>query len=131
MNLSALPDLAIPAEVANVLRCSPRFVQAECAAGRLGARKIAGRFLIPREAVVDYLELMKVNEKCQNVTQGLDSTGGTKIEYGKSSGVKRDAQSANLRAQLITEKLLESSRNTSQVASVTHLSSARKNRKNV
>ncbi|TWA71855.1 hypothetical protein FBZ84_101121 [Azospirillum baldaniorum] len=37
-----LPDLSTPQEVASVLRCSPRFVQDECKAGRLNAALSAG-----------------------------------------------------------------------------------------
>ena len=128
-DIASLPELALPAEVARALRCSTRYIQAECAAGRLGARKIAGRFLIPRDAVSDYLEQQKVTDKCQKETQGQNSSSEKRAEIGKSSGMSRDAQSANLRAQLITQKLLESSRNTSPAASVIHLSSARKNPK--
>ena len=129
MNLSGLPELAVPAEVARALRCSTRFVQAECAAGRLGARKIAGRFLVAREDVQSYLEQMKVNETCQKETRERDSTGEKTEMSGKSSGMKRDANAANLRLQMIMEKQRGNSQNSLPVASVIHLSAAHKGQK--
>ncbi|HLO76526.1 MAG TPA: helix-turn-helix domain-containing protein [Magnetospirillum sp.] len=51
-----LPELATPEEVAEVFRCSARFIKNECTAGRMGAAKVAGKYLITREDAQAYLD---------------------------------------------------------------------------
>ena len=60
LRIADLPELATPAEVANVLRCSPRFIHEECRAGRFGTSLVAGRYLITPVDVREYLAERRV-----------------------------------------------------------------------
>lgn len=51
-----MPELATPEEVAEVFRCSARYIKNECTAGRMGAAKVAGKYLITREDARAYLD---------------------------------------------------------------------------
>ncbi len=60
LKISDLPDLALPAEVAAVLRCSKAFIQNECKTGRMKSSKVAGKHLITQDAVRIYMEENRV-----------------------------------------------------------------------
>lgn len=55
-SIDDLPELATPEEVAEVFRCSARYIKNECTAGRMGAAKVAGKYLIFREDARAYLD---------------------------------------------------------------------------
>lgn len=115
--LSDLPELAVPAEVARVLRCSPRYVQQQCADGKMDCRMVAGRYLITRDAVADYLKRQTVTP-CRNATQEHGSNGAKNGAAGKSSGTSAGAGSGVQRALQAAKRLRDSSRNTSATSSV-------------
>ncbi|WP_425290402.1 helix-turn-helix domain-containing protein [Azospirillum palustre] len=66
--IDELPDLATPAEVAEVLRCSSRFVSDECKKGRMGATYVAGRYLIAPADVRTYLAERAVTRSVPTVS---------------------------------------------------------------
>lgn len=107
-NILALPDLATPQEVAGVLRCTKRFIQAEIAAGRLGASKVAGRYLVTPNAVAAYIERQKV---CPSKTEAPVSITAKTAESGKSSGSSMVDDAAKARALATAEKLIKRSAN--------------------
>lgn len=110
--LSELPELAVPAEVAKVLRCSARYVQQQCADGKLDCRLVAGRYLIARDAVADYLKRQTVTP-CRNATQEHGSNGAMSAAAGRSSGTTVAPGSAAQRALEAAKKLRGSSPSTS------------------
>jgi len=55
-SIDDLPELATPEEVAEVFRCSARYIKNECTAGRMGAAKVAGKYLITRHDAQAYLD---------------------------------------------------------------------------
>ncbi|MBF0324233.1 MAG: helix-turn-helix domain-containing protein [Alphaproteobacteria bacterium] len=55
-SIDDLPELATPEEVAEVFRCSSRYIKNECTAGRMGAAKVAGKYLITRQDARAYLD---------------------------------------------------------------------------
>lgn len=59
-SIDDLPDMATPEEVAQVLRCSARYIKDQCAAGAIAAAKVANKYLITRDDVRAYLERCKV-----------------------------------------------------------------------
>lgn len=59
-SIDDLPELATPEEVAEVFRCSARYIKNECTAGRMGAAMIAGKYLIARDDARTYLDRAKV-----------------------------------------------------------------------
>ena len=98
-----LPDMATVADVAAVLRCSKSYVQAECKAGKIACRKIAGRFLIRPAAVLAYFEEQAV--PCQSETEAPGSTGEQTGKSGKSDGSSEVENARNRRALKIAAKL--------------------------
>lgn len=64
-SIDDLPELATPEEVAEVFRCSARYIKNECTAGRMGAAIIAGKYLIAREDARTYLDRAKVTVKVE------------------------------------------------------------------
>ena len=113
IDLSRLPELASPAEVAEVLRCSKRYVQSLCADGRLGAKLIASRYLILRSAVDAFLAEADV-VPCPSATQVPISNGVKIVKAGKSSGTSGVPGDASPALQEIAESLINSSRSTSR-----------------
>lgn len=106
--ISSLPDLATPQEVASVLRCTARFVQAEIVAGRLGASKIAGRYLVSPAAVAAYIERQQVPS--QDRMRGQGAAGGKTTCSGKPSGASEAFSSARQRAHEVALRLRQSGR---------------------
>lgn len=64
-SIDDLPELATPEEVAEVFRCSSRYIKNECTAGKITAGKIAGKYLIPREEARAYLDRATVKASPQ------------------------------------------------------------------
>ncbi|CCC99412.1 protein of unknown function [Azospirillum baldaniorum] len=93
--ITDLPDLATPLEVAAVLRCSSRFVQDECKAGRLHATLVAGRYLIAPDDVRAYLTERRT---CRDATKALTSTGMKGARAGTSAGSKTERRGSVPRA---------------------------------
>lgn len=102
----SLPDLATPQEVACVLRCTKRFVQAEIAAGRLEASRVAGRYLVTPDAVAAYIERQKV---CPSRTEAPASITAKIAESGRSSGSSMADDAAKARALATAETLIRRS----------------------
>lgn len=92
-SILALPDLATPQEVA---------------AGRLGASKVAGRYLVTPNAVAAYIERQKV---CPSKTEAPGSITAKTAESGKSSGSSMVNDAAKARALATAEKLIKRSAN--------------------
>jgi len=112
-----LPPLATPAEVARALRCSPRYIQQECAAGRMKSRQIAGRYLITADDVAAYLDRQKVKVKvkpCPSGTPEPASNGETTDASGKSSGTNGAGAGESQRVLTIADQLIANSGNTSR-----------------
>lgn len=116
--IANLPELATPSEVARVLRCSPRYVQNQCARGNIKAAIIAGRYLITRDAVTDYLNRQKVRP-CRSETQELGSSGVRTALSGRSSGTREAADDVGAQALMIANKLIKSSQRSSSKAEST------------
>lgn len=109
--ITDLPDLATPSEVASVLRCRARTVQNECRVGRIAYTRIAGRYLISREAVYDYLKERTV--PCQSGTKAPTLTGGKTEKSGRFDGSIVAVDARVQRALQTAAKLKPSSRNIS------------------
>jgi hypothetical protein len=105
--LSNLPDLATPAEVAQVLRCSARYVNGLCARAQLESNFVAGRYLITRESVKMFLGATKI---CLKETPEPRLSGGRSAMYGKLSGTSVEDVAADRRVQETVSRLLKSSR---------------------
>ncbi|MCM8734629.1 helix-turn-helix domain-containing protein [Azospirillum sp. A1-3] len=105
-----LPDLATPLEVAAVMRCSSRFVQDECKAGRLNATLVAGRYLIAPDDVRAYLTDRRT---CRNETKARTSTSTTAGRSGTSGGSKMAKHGSAQRALETVAELRASLRGTS------------------
>ncbi len=112
-SLVDLPELATPAEVAQVLRCSVRTVQSLCASGKIGACQPAGRYLMTRAAVAAYLEATKVTP-CPNATPVPGLSGAKTGKSGKSSSTSGAPENADQRALRIATSLSSSSSSSSQ-----------------
>jgi excisionase family DNA binding protein len=104
MKMSDLPDLATPAEVAAVLRCSARFVQKQCDDRKIGHSKVAGKYLIPPAEVIAYVERQKVSP-CQDQTKAPNSNSVTTVVSMKSSGAQAVGDAAYQRALETAVKL--------------------------
>ena len=113
--IDSLPDLAIPSEVAQVLRCSPAYVQNRCKTGEIEATYVAGRYLITPTAVREYLERQRV--KCQEETKGPAFTGALTKTSGKFDGSSMVENARNQRALASAAKLKKHSRNSSSATS--------------
>lgn len=111
MKLADLPELATPAEVAQVLRCSKRTVQQLAARGGIRAMFVAGKYLIPPDAVREYLDGQVV--KCQSAMPAPGSNGAKNGKPGKSSGSTEASVAGNPQVPPIVQSLISSSRNTS------------------
>ncbi len=108
---SPVPELLTPAEAAHLLRCSSRYVQTLCAAGKIGARLIAGRYLMTQQDLNNYIDGSKV-ATCPSATPAPGLNGGRIGVSGKSSGTNVGNANASQRALMTAEKLLSDSRNT-------------------
>ena len=88
-------------EAAEILRCSKRFVQDECKAGRLRSRVVAGRYLVTMADIDDYLEAAT----CPAPTVARTSTGMRGARSGKSAGSSKDSAAAVARARETAARL--------------------------
>lgn len=91
--IDQLPELALPEEVARLLRCSARYIKNECTAGRLSAALVAGKYLIERDAVREYLV------RCRKPTEDRTCIGATTATNGSFVGSNLDASTRKLLAQ--------------------------------
>src|SRR4051794_38783976 len=82
-SIDGLPELCTPHEVAKIFRCSSRYVTSQCRAGRLEASLVAGRYLIPRRAVKDFL---RRTATCLDQTAVQASRGEPNVVPGSSFG---------------------------------------------
>ena len=105
--IDSLPDLATPLEVAPVLRCKPRWVSDQIKAGRLAGVQIAGKYLVTREAVREFIKGCAV--PCQSRTEGQASNGGKIGMSGKSSGMSVADSAAEALAQEAAMRLIKRS----------------------
>src|SRR5436305_13503970 len=105
--VDALPELAVPREVARVLRCSERYVADQCRAGRMQSSVVAGRYLIPREAVYEFLRETAI---CPSGTGAPISPGEPSAKSGSSFGMIEDEGASVARALLTAQRLISTSR---------------------
>lgn len=113
MNVSDLPELATPVEISKVLRCTPKFVQMEMAAGKLRASKIAGRYLATQQAVRDYIEGNIV--ACQDPIPARDEYGEKTATNGKSFGTSEENAGTKRQVQAMLTMLKGNSSNSSKI----------------
>ena len=105
--VEALPELALPREVARVLRCSERYVADQCRAGRMRSSFVAGRYLIPRKAVYEFLRETAI---CPSGTVAPISPGDPSAKSGSSTGMIEDEGASVARALLTAQRLISTSR---------------------
>jgi len=109
-SIKDLPDLATPAEVAEVLRATARWVQEQCRTKKIESSIVAGRYLIERGAVERYIESVRVGGPCRNETQAPVLSGAKTAGCGRSSGSSAARDAGGARALKIAAKLKDSSR---------------------
>ena len=121
-SVADLPDIALPQEVADVLRVSRVHIHNLVKSGALKGKGVGRVLRIRREWVRQYLEEAK---PCPNETEESSSNGAKTAGPGKSSGSNAANADAVHAARLIAEKLTSSSRSPSRAngppAPVIHL----------
>jgi excisionase family DNA binding protein len=112
-SIAKLPDPALPLQVAKALHCSQSYIQARCQDGEIRSSKIAGRYLIPRDAVQEYVKAKEM-KKCQKETGGLISSGEKIGNAGTYAGETTVGDAKSQRALQAANKLKKPSSNSSQ-----------------
>ena len=104
--LSELPELCKPAEVAAYLRCSTRHVQREMSRRRIGYVGDGKLRWIPRDAVKAYLEMISCPAQTQDPASSSESRR-VPSRSGKLSGTKTDEDAHAVLAQEAAMKLIK------------------------